>query len=131
MKPGDYVRVLPPFDTAFTDAEYQIVATVHDGYRLNTGSDFSPMYLELVRESDFPNPNVITKLSFRNKFTQSEKVAIYIAAESNIAIKVWLDDIMVAEEIDLNNSETINGVQSLEQLGLIAPNRANEILGVQ
>ncbi len=78
---------------------------------------------------------------FRNRFTEAEKQAIYAAAASSIAIRVWLDDLaavtvvldpadptIVLAGVQLDNPRTIAGVQGLEAAGLIAAGRAAEIL---
>ena len=73
-------------------------------------------------------PKLLNRLEFRNLFTQAEKVAIYTAANTNVEIKVWLDDLAVADQIDLNDAQTISSVTQLETAGLIAAGRANQIL---
>jgi hypothetical protein len=49
-------------------------------------------------------------------------------AKSEVASQVFLDDVMAAEEIDLDDETAAAGVQALESAGLIAPGRAAEIL---
>ncbi len=71
----------------------------------------------------------ISPLAFRNRFTMDEKVAIYSAAKSSVAIEVWLADLQVATEINLSHVQTIAGVQALEAYGLIGAGRAAQILG--
>lgn len=71
---------------------------------------------------------VLTRLAFRNRFTTNEKIALYTAAESNVHLKVYLDDVNAATYIDLTLPETIAGVQLLEAAGIIGSGRANEIL---
>lgn len=71
---------------------------------------------------------VLTRLAFRNRFTTNEKIALYTAAESNVQLKVYLDDVNAATYIDLTLPETIAGVQLLEAAGIIGSGRANEIL---
>lgn len=70
----------------------------------------------------------LTKLEFRNQFTFAEKQAIYTAAETSVDIEIFLDDLMAAEYIDCDNSNTITNVNALETAGLIAAGRADEIL---
>jgi hypothetical protein len=78
----------------------------------------------------FPTPidSKVTRLAFRNRFTTNEKIALYTAAESNVQLKVYLDDVNAATYIDLTLPETIAGVQLLEAAGIIGSGRANEIL---
>lgn len=77
-----------------------------------------------------PEPvRTLTKLQFRNRFTFAEKQAIYAAAAVSVDIRIFLDDISVAEEINLDDPATVFGVQTLEAGGLLAAGRAAEILG--
>ncbi len=76
-----------------------------------------------------PEPiTVISRYELRSRFTQAEKVAIYTAAETNIAIKVWLDDLQSATSVDLTLPATIAGVEALESAKLIETGRAKTIL---
>lgn len=81
----------------------------------------------------------ITKLAFRNRFTQTEKVYIEIAAldvptasmeqrAQAAALRASQQDVAVAQFIDLNRADTRAGVQMLEAAGLLAPGRALVIL---
>lgn len=81
----------------------------------------------------------ITKLAFRNRFTQAEKVAIEIAALDNpgapmeqraqaAALRANQADLTVANFVGLNEPATRAGVQMLEAAGLLAAGRALEIL---
>lgn len=85
-------------------------------------------------------PRRITKLAFRNRFTQAEKVAIELAAADDPAapaeqrllaatLRANLADQRDAEFIDLDFHDTQIGVQTLENHGLIGPGRADTILG--
>lgn len=86
-----------------------------------------------------PQPVRITKLAFRNRFTQAEKVAIEIAAldvpaatmqqrAQAAALRAHQADVAVATFIDLNRPDTRAGVQALEAAGLLAAGRAAVIL---
>lgn len=81
----------------------------------------------------------ITKLAFRNRFTQAEKVALEIAALDNPAAPMQMRaqaaalrasqlDVAAATFIDLQRADTRAGVQSLEAAGLLAAGRAAAIL---
>lgn len=70
----------------------------------------------------------ITQLAFRNRFLPAEKTAIYTAAETNIEVRIWLDDLAATTSVRLNNAQTIASVQALEAAGLIGEGRADEIL---
>lgn len=81
----------------------------------------------------------ITRLAFRQRFTQAEKVAMEIAALDNpaapmanrqmaAALRATLADMAVSTFIDLQRPDTRTGTQQLEALGLLAPGRAAVIL---
>lgn len=87
----------------------------------------------------------VTKLQFRNLFTTAEKIAIEFAALDNPAadteariasagLRVFLEDLNSATpdpdgtSIDLDDPRTVAGVNVLESYGLIATDRATEIL---
>jgi hypothetical protein len=81
----------------------------------------------------------ITRLAFRNRFTQAEKVALELAAlddpaatmaqrQQAAAIRVHLADVSASTFIDLGRDDTRAGVQALETGGLIGAGRALEIL---
>jgi hypothetical protein len=88
-----------------------------------------PFY-RLVEEPIVATPSIrtLTKLAYMNRFTDAELAAIYTAAKSNVQIEVWLDKFKLAEEINLDDSSTISGVQALEAAGLLATGRSAEIL---
>lgn len=81
----------------------------------------------------------ITVLAFRNRFTSAEKVAIELASLDNPAatmeqrqlaasLRVFNADLAVASFVDVARSDTIAGVNMLEQYGIIAAGRAAQIL---
>ena len=81
----------------------------------------------------------ITVLAFRNRFTQSEKIAIEVAQLDNpsstlaersraAGLRSSQTDVAVATYIDLERADTREGVQMLEAVGLLAVGRAIEIL---
>lgn len=91
-----------------------------------------------------PEPNVpelryTTKLAFRNRFTTKEKVMIELAGAYNPAdpiqkqqlaatVRVSNADIASSTYIDLDRPDTRAGVKSMEEFGLLAAGRADEIL---
>ena len=85
----------------------------------------------VLQEDDEPAPEIkqpISVLDFRNRFTQSEKIAIYTAAKQVVAIQVWIDDLASAKDVNVTHDPTIAGINALESAGLIAKGRAAEIL---
>ena len=81
----------------------------------------------------------ITRLAFRSRFTQPEKIALEMAAlddpaaamparQQAAALRAYLADVAAATFIDLQRPDTRAGVQMLEAAELLAAGRAAEIL---
>lgn len=81
----------------------------------------------------------ITRLAFRKRFTQAEKVSLEIAALDDpsatpaqraqaAALRAYLKDVDAAQFIDLADAHVKEGVQTLEAAGLLAAGRAAEII---
>lgn len=112
---------------------YPVVKTVEDFnretheesviYGFDTEQDLVIGHVTLT-----PKPIFYTKYEFRQLFTQSEKVGIYTAAETDIVLRVALDDLASAEVIELYREETRNYLQYLVSQGLLSQERFNEIL---
>jgi len=70
----------------------------------------------------------ITRLAMRNRFLASEKRSIYTAADTNVDIRIFLDDLNAATFIDISREDTITNVHMLEEAGLLDVGRASIIL---
>ena len=92
-----------------------------------------------VPESPPAQDTRITRLAFRKRFTQAEKVALEIAALDDpsatpaqraqaAALRAYLKDVDAATFIDLADAHVAAGVQTLEAAGLLAAGRAAEII---
>lgn len=88
-----------------------------------------------------PSPAIrrITKLAFRNRFTQAEKATIELAALDNpsasigqrqmaASLRASMKDQEVAQYVDLERADTRAATQGLESAGLIGAGRALQIL---
>lgn len=84
----------------------------------------------------------ITRLAFRNRFSQAEKVALEIAALDNpaaamparaqaAALRANQADLAAATFVDLQRADIRASVQMLEAAGLLAAGRALEILDAE
>jgi len=71
----------------------------------------------------------ITKLAFKQRFTQDERIAIRSASETIPQVYDFQDLVNSATFIDLSRQDTIDAVNAIEQLGLIEAGRASIILG--
>ena len=124
LKDGVVVNVIVA-DEAFAEEHYP------GQWRVQESTDSPPI--------SPPQNTKITKLAFRNRFTQAEKTAIEFASNDDTsastpsrlqaaALRAYLKDIDSATFIDLTRQDLIDGVQALETMTLIAAGRANQIL---
>lgn len=83
-----------------------------------------------------PATRILTKLEFRRRFTMSERITLDAAvaglnpllpAEVVAGLRTMQKDLELAEQIDLDDADVIYGLGVLEQIGLIAAGRADEI----
>lgn len=81
----------------------------------------------------------ISRLAFRNRLTQPEKIAFEMAQvddpaavltvrETAAALRVMEKDLSAGQYVDLNAAATQAGLAQLEALGIIAAGRADEII---
>lgn len=79
-------------------------------------------------EPPAPAERTITKVAYLRRFTGDERVGIRTAAKTNAALEDYLHLMDRADEINLDDPDTIAAVQMLESVGLIAAGRAVEVL---
>lgn len=126
----------------------RIIATATDDYDGPEAFMQAPADFDVTRMSDYvhdgtslllPPDTRISRLAFRNRFTQAEKVMLELAGlddptapmaqrQQAAAIRVHLEDVAASAFVDLARADTRAGVQSLEAAGLLAPGRALQIL---
>ena len=108
---------------------------VPEGYIVEAETSNSDYLLDSV----YSTGTKVTRLSFRNRFTATEKVMLEMACLDNPAgtmqqrqqaamLRVFLKDLDNASYVDLSRPDTQYGVRLLETLGLLATGRANTIL---
>lgn len=126
----------------------RVIATATDDYDGPEQYITAPADFDMARMADYrydgealtlaPDTR-ITRLAFRNRFSQAEKVMLELAAlddptapmpqrQQSAAIRVYLADVAASAFVDLGRADTRAGVQSLEAAGLLAPGRALQIL---
>jgi hypothetical protein len=121
----DTVQNIIEAEAGFTLDGFEVIAApegVGIGWTRSAGVWSAPP------EPETPPRTRLSRLEFRGRFTEPEKIAIYTAAESSVQVRIWLDDLAAAEFIELTDPRTIADVGALETAGLIAPGRAAEIL---
>jgi hypothetical protein len=76
-----------------------------------------------------PQPRAsIPKIEYLRRFTQSERVAIRLAAAANHTVNDYVELLNATTTLHLDDPDVIAGVNSLESAGLLAAGRAAEIL---
>jgi len=75
-----------------------------------------------------PKPPVVTSLQFRHLFTPTEAVAITTAGQSDVQIRVFMDEASAAGTVDLGVDEVKQGVAYLVAKNIITQDRAGQIL---
>lgn len=78
-------------------------------------------------EQPAPERNV-TKLQYLRRFTQPERINIRDASAASPELYDYLAMLELAEDINLDDPDTIAAVGMLEAVGLIATGRAAEVL---
>lgn len=72
---------------------------------------------------------ILTKKEFLKRLTPIEYVTIKTASLQNPYLDYYWQLFMLAEHIDLTDTDTVQGIYLLAQAGLIQPERPAEILG--
>lgn len=126
----------------------RIIATATDDYDGPEAFMQAPADFDVARMGDYvydgtslslPPDTRLTRLAFRNRFSQAEKVMLELAGlddptapmaqrQQAAAIRVHLADVAASTFVDLARADTRAGVQALEAAGLLAPGRALQIL---
>lgn len=75
-----------------------------------------------------PIPRELTKLEYLRRFTGEERITIRTAAKQNAVLEDYLAMLDLAQDINLDDADTVAAVGMLEQAGLIAAGRASEVL---
>lgn len=78
-----------------------------------------------------PARRVLLPLGFRNLFLPAEEVAITAAAQAAPQLRVWLDRLNAASEVDLDDPRTVAGLDALVAAGLITEARRDQIAAGQ
>lgn len=82
----------------------------------------------LVGPEPMPQTWIISKLAMISRFTNAEYVGILSAKKSDVTVEAWYDAFSSANEINLQDQRTIDGVNFLVIKNLLTQDRANVIL---
>jgi hypothetical protein len=75
--------------------------------------------------------NVLTPKEFLSRFTLAEWEAIENACTVSSAMRFWMKKYDKSQDIDLEDPETIDGMNSMVQFGLITPERLPVIMEIK
>lgn len=75
-----------------------------------------------------PGPDYLYPYEFRSRFTPESRARIRAAVASNDQLADYWDTLFLVRWVVVTDPATIEGVQALALLGLIAPDRVQEIL---
>lgn len=78
-------------------------------------------------EAGSPPPQPLTQLAFLRRFTAAERIAI--RASTDAVVQDFLHLLGLAQDIRVDDADTVAGVNYLEQESLLATGRAAAILG--
>jgi len=120
IRASDYIAPLKDHSHYYAYIMYR--ASLREYYNL---TDFTGVERPIL---DKTIKNSLTKFQFMSRFTSAERIAINTAATQSAELADWLDLFKLTEEMNLNDPQTIAGVQMLEAGGIIGVGRANEIL---
>jgi hypothetical protein len=75
-----------------------------------------------------PLPPTITKLALRFRLTDAEYAVILEAADTDYAVKAWVETFNMVSQVNLSDERTVAGLNVLVSKGLLTQERATEIL---
>jgi hypothetical protein len=100
----------------YTDSQHEI-------YEAATKAECDAEIARLGLELPDPSPSGVTKLSslqFMERFSIEAQLAVVAAAKANDFVKLWYDKMLAADEIDLQDQRTIDGVNAMVAAGAIS-----------
>lgn len=117
---ADYLRRYTPEVTVNWVSTVVPNGTLHNAKLNPDGSYTNPVVIAP------PAPHVVFVTDFKKRFTLAEKVAITQSAD--VTIKVFWDELNTTQTVDLNDNDTIGGVDYLVSVNLLTAQRAAAIL---
>lgn len=128
---------LPDKTTVSAQDQFQIVDQKYPAGWIASASDAeiaaAGITVQEVADPPPPPPTapVVSPRQFRQLFTSEETLAITTAAQSNVQLRMFLDDEAAAEQVHLDDPEVMAGLNALVSANLLTQDRANAILAGQ
>jgi hypothetical protein len=73
-------------------------------------------------------PNIITKLAFRFRLTDTEYVGILSAAKTDVEVAAWVETFNMVSSVNLDDPRTKSGLDLMVAKTLLTAERKTEIL---
>lgn len=125
----DIVEVLPPFAEALP-GQYIVLAKNSTTCTLDNGADFDEQFLLTVGTSEavvLPK-EPITRLTFLRRLTPEQRIAIRTAAKTNVVLEDALALLDAAQDVRVDDPDTVAFVGYCVLLGLLTPADQTNIL---
>jgi hypothetical protein len=71
---------------------------------------------------------ILSSLQFMERFSLQTQLAVVAATKQNDVVKLWYDKMLAADQIDLTDQRTIEGVNAMVSLGIISEYEAKVAL---
>ena len=74
------------------------------------------------------NPRYLSQTKFLARLSTDELRGIYLAADANIDVRIWLDKFKMAGDIWLDHPDLVNGLHAFIRQNIFTESRVKEIL---
>lgn len=74
--------------------------------------------------------NTLTRLEFLRRFVLEERVAMRAAAQTDPVVADWWELLQLAQEVSVDDADTVAALAYLESQGILAAGRADAILAM-
>ena len=123
FQPPKGVAIRDCFPPSLTWVDCGDTPDVAQGW-LYDGAAFSPP----PAPAPAAKPTRISPLAFIGRFTPAEQASIAQAAMANAQLFLWFNKLTAAQEVDLGDQETKDGLAALVSAGLLSADRAAAVL---
>lgn len=110
------------------NGQYSITVPNHESLEASISSDLQNWLNMAINEQSKSQSKALSKYQFLSRLTVQERVSIFELENTNPMVKMWLEMFRICDEIDLTNSETIQGINMLSQMDILTNERVLELL---
>jgi hypothetical protein len=120
------VNVIVASDTWVAPVGY-VAVTLPEGSTVGIG-DVYDGFGNFAKALPPPSSPIMSRLAFMRRFTSEERIAVRQAALQNVVLADAQELLSLAQEVNLEDPDTVNTVQYMVMLSLLTPERGAEIL---